>query len=242
VKARRDALAGVARAAAIVERVVATAREIRQPLTAIIANGHACQRLLAEPTPELDKARAAIADMIAGAVRANALIDEMREGARLDLPSKGPININEAIRDVLRLARPDARTHRVSIRTDLAADLPPAIADRSQVQYVVLSLVLAGIQAMTGAAAQQRRVLTVRSRRSDHSTLVVSVEAASAGAEPVVRDGLDLSASALWISKSIVESHGGDLLALTEAPNSAGLQFSLQATDAAGHTHESINQ
>jgi len=137
------------------------------------------------------------------------------------------LNINDAIREVMALAEGEARRQSVTLRTDLAADLPPVVGDRVQLQQVLLNLVMNGVEAMASVADRPRQLL-VRSRHQASEHVRVAVQDAGIGIERQYLDkifetfyttkpqGMGMG---LGISRSIVQPHGGRLWAiLNEGP------------------------
>ena len=102
----------------------ALAHEIRQPLTAILSNAQAAWHFLAMDTPDLPEARAALADIIAGARRTNEVIRQLQAFLTAGTLEQTCLNINDVIHETIGLVRSDADAQHVRITLDLAADLP----------------------------------------------------------------------------------------------------------------------
>jgi C4-dicarboxylate-specific signal transduction histidine kinase len=134
-------------------------------------------------------------------------------------PERVQMDVNRAITEVLSLARHELQQNRVSVETDLHPRLPPIMADRVQLQQVVLNLVMNGVDAMR-AIADRSRVLRVRSQSDDRDNIVVSVADSGVGLDAVnlervfdtffttKANGMGMG---LAISKSIIEAHHGRL-------------------------------
>jgi signal transduction histidine kinase len=147
-----------------------------------------------------------------------------------------PVDVNEAVRDVIILMRNEAYRYSVAIRTALREDLPQVMADRVQLQQVLRNLMLSGIEAMKDTDAA--RELTVKSERGENSHLLISVSDTGVGLAPQQADqifkaffttkpeGVGMS---LAISRSIIEAHGGKLWATSNQPCGAVFQFTLPA-------------
>ena len=138
------------------------AHEVNQPLSAIVANGIACQRLLAAVNPDLEETKEAVEDIISDGRRASAVLGRIRQLAKKSAPERAMVDVNGAISEVLSLTRHELQRSQITARTELDPHLPPVMADRIQVQQVVLNLVMNGIEAMRGVM-DRARVLRVRS-------------------------------------------------------------------------------
>ena len=140
-------------------------------------------------------------------------------------PQRELVDVNEIARETLALLRAEADRYRVSMRTDLAADLPQVAADRLQLQQVFMNLMLNGIEAMQGAGGE----LTVKSERGEDCGVLLSVSDTGMG---LPADKLDAifttkpqgTGIGLAISRSIVDSHGGRLWATSIHGQGASFQ------------------
>ena len=136
-----------------------------------------------------------------------------------------------------RMLRGEARGHGVSIRTDLKDDLPMTVADRVQLQQVLMNLMLNGIEAMKDTGG----VLTVKSRLGDDGQIHISVNDTGPGPPPGKADQIfdaffttkpQGSGMGLAISKSIIESHDGRIWANSDGERGATFHFTLPAAPA----------
>jgi PAS domain S-box-containing protein len=234
----RDTLLRVSRVSTVGELSASIAHEINQPLTAIIANGSACLRLLAEPAPDLAEAKDALDDMISDGKRASAVLDRVRQLVRKSAPERAAVDVNDAIAEVLTLARQELQRNRISTRTELDPGLPSIMGDRVQVQQVVLNLVMNGIDAMR-SVADRARVLKVRSETTTPEAVAVTIEDTGAGFgnsgperifETFYTTKVEGMGMGLAISRSIVQAHGGRLSAAAGAPCGAVFSFTLPAS------------
>jgi C4-dicarboxylate-specific signal transduction histidine kinase len=142
--------------------------------------------------------------------------------------------VNEVIREMIVLLRGEATRYEVSIRTDLAADLPQLMADRVQLQQVMLNLIMNSIDAMRDVDGT--RELAIKSQRAENEELLMSVSDTGVGlpvqqAEEIFKafftTKLEGTGLGLSISRSIVESHGGRLWAAHNSPRGASFCFTL---------------
>jgi C4-dicarboxylate-specific signal transduction histidine kinase len=238
VQEARDALLRVSRVTTLGELSASIAHEINQPLGAIVANGSACLRLLAAEKPDLEETRETIEDIISDSRRASAVLGRVRQLAKKSAPERAPVDVNGAISEVLSLTQPELQRNQVAARTELDPNLPPVLADRIQVQQVVLNLVMNGIDAMRGVK-DGTRVLRVKSAVAAPAEVAVTVEDTGIGFgnnDPehifetfftTKEDGMGMGLS---ISRSIVRAHGGRLWASTGAAMGAAFIFTLPAS------------
>jgi len=228
-------LARVARALNLGELAATIAHEVNQPLTAVVTNGNFCSRRLEGATPNLYELRAAIREIVNDGARASAVISRIRGLLMKETPRRTELDINEVIQDVTRLLRHELTRNRVSLRTDLAPDLPYVLGDRVQLQQVMLNLIMNGIDAMSTINDRPRELLIKSAKHSDG--VLVQVQDSGPGVDPEQADRIfepfftdkpEGIGMGLSISRSIVESHGGRLWAVAGA-NGALFEFTLPA-------------
>jgi C4-dicarboxylate-specific signal transduction histidine kinase len=228
-------LAQVARMMTIAELVASIAHELNQPLGAIVTNGHACLRLLARDSPDLDRSREIIERMIKEGMRASDVIKRIRALLHKTPLEQAPLNINETIEEVIALLRRDLLSSKVELMLKLAPDLPPLIGDRSQLQQVILNLILNAKEAMSTVQGQPRELL-ITTALSESGEVLVAVRDSGTGLDPESVDrifdpffsskpeGMGLGLS---ISQTIIEAHGGTLWATQNEGAGATIQFTL---------------
>jgi len=211
-------LAHVTRVTTLGELTVSIAHEVNQPLGAIVTNGHACLRLLSRTNPDIDEARRAVECMIADGIRASEVIKRIRGLLKKSRSGKSSCNINDNIREVLALTAGELTKNGINVQTELAHGLPYVIADRVQIQQVVLNLILNSKEAMSGAGWQPRELL-IRSEQAGPE-IVVTVTDTGVGIDPENRERIFVPfftskegglGFGLSISQTIVEAHGGRL-------------------------------
>jgi len=225
-------LALMSRVITMGELTASIAHEVNQPLGAMVANAGACERWLDAKPPETTKARKALKSISADGRRASAIISRIRALMKRQPPRKEALDINEAIREVLALARQQLRNSDVVLR--LADELPRIDGDKVQLQQVILNLIANAIEAMSGVDGR-RRSLEILSRR-DGSNVVIEVRDSGIGlsadrAERLFEafyttkeEGMGIG---LAISRSIVEAHEGRMWAVPNVPYGAAFLFSL---------------
>jgi signal transduction histidine kinase len=217
------------------ELTASIAHEVNQPLAAVITNGNASLRWLAAPTPNLDEAREAVQRIIRDGHRAADVIQQVRALLRKTGPQKSWLDINDVIQEVLTLAHSEVGRPRVSLRTELAAGLPPVLGDRIQLQQVILNLVMNGMEAMSSVADRPRELL-IESGTHGPQGIFVAVRDSGIGldAQTLERifdaffttkpEGMGMGLS---ISRTIIEAHGGRLWATPHDGPGATFQLTL---------------
>ena len=230
-----EALARINRATALGVLGASTAHELNQPLGAIVASAGACSRWLSAQPPNLDKAQRALERIANEGRRATEIIEGLCGLVMGQAPRKERCDLNAAILEVLTLTRDEVQRNRISLETSLAEDLPLVECARTQVQQVILNLVVNAIQAMRAVAERPGR-LAVASSRAGPNTVRVEVSDSGPGVDPCRADrlfdafyttkgeGLGIGLS---ISSAIIEAHGGRLWAHPNEPRGAAFCFSL---------------
>jgi PAS domain S-box-containing protein len=235
----RAELAHVARVTTLGELTAAIAHEINQPLTAVVTRGSACLNWLNREPPNLEKVRSSIAAIIDNGKRAGEVINRLRAMMTKSPTHRDLLNINDAILAVIPLVSAEAQRNRVLLRTELSNDLPLVLGDRIQLQQVILNLIMNAIEAMRGIDETQRNVLVV-SKRDGCKSALVEVRDSGTGLEKLALDQLfhpfyttkpDGMGIGLAVSRTIIESHGGQLRALPNIPSGAVFQFRLSTND-----------
>ncbi len=229
-------LARVTRVHAMGELAAAIAHEVRQPLTAIVTNGNFCLRELAGGGRNLEEVREAIAEIVNDGTRASTVISRIRTMLVKGAPERAELDIDEVIQEVTDLIRGELARNRISLLTDLTADLRVR-GDRVQLQQVLINLIMNAVEAMRTSTGRTRELL-IRSAKNPDGVLV-QVQDSGPGMEPEVADRIfepffttkaEGIGMGLSISRSIVESHGGRLWAVAE-PNGALFEFTVPAQD-----------
>jgi PAS domain S-box-containing protein len=229
----RMELAHISRVTALSTLTASIAHEVNQPLAGIVTNGSACLRMLAAQPPDTEGARATAQRTIRDANRASEVIKRLRAMFARRPPSAEPVDLNDAIREVLALTSGELRGARVLLQTRLADALPAILGDRIQLQQVILNLVLNAVDAMR-AVDDRPHDLQISTARDGHGQILLRVRDSGTGAPA---DQLEQIFDAFYttkpegmgvglsISRSIVETQGGLLWAsLNEGP---GLTFSV---------------
>jgi signal transduction histidine kinase len=189
-------------------------------------------RWLQRDPPDLTQVRKGTERIIEAGTFASEIINRLRSLYKKAPPKRELVAINEVIGEMVRLLRGEANEHAVSIRTDLAADLPKITGDRVQLQQVLMNLMLNGIEAMKETGG----VLTVKTGRGEGGEVLISVSDTGVGlpagrADEIFNAFFTMkpqgSGMGLAISKSIVESHGGRIWATSHDGRGATFHFTL---------------
>jgi PAS domain S-box-containing protein len=236
-------LAHATRVMTVGELTASIAHEINQPLSAIVTNADAGLRWLGADSPNLEETSLAIRRIIRDGKRASAVVSRMRALFKKAPAAKEPLEINEAIQEILALTQNEVHRSRVSLRTKLANDLPLVVGDRIQLQQVVLNLLINAFQAVSELPEGPREVgLTSEevATNPEQIEVLITVRDSGPGLDPQHLDrlfdafyttkshGLGVG---LAISRSIIEAHGGRLWAKANAPRGAVFQFTLPISD-----------
>ncbi len=232
-------LAHINRATTMGELTASLAHEINQPIAAAVTDARTCLRWLAREQPDLAEARESAARMVKAVTRASDIISRLRQLFKKGTPQTSVVDVSEVIQEMVILLRVEASRYSVSIQTELSADSPRVMADRVQLQQVLMNLMLNGIEGMhdTKSGAQ----LTIRSLRGEGGQLLISVSDTGVGLPPEQADQIfnaffstkaQGTGMGLSISRSIIESHGGRLWATSNSGRGATFNFTLPAAEA----------
>jgi C4-dicarboxylate-specific signal transduction histidine kinase len=237
-------LARVNRVSSMGELTASLAHEVNQPITAAMTDAHTCLRWLARDQPDLDEARSAASRSINDATRAAEIINRVCRLFKKEVSQREPVDPNEIIREMNLLLHSEAKQFAVLVRTELAADLPPVMGDRVQLQQVLMNLMMNGIDAMKDVDGTHE--LRIQSQRGEDGQVLISVCDTGVGLPPKQADKIfnaffttksHGTGIGLRISRSIVESHGGRLWADDNPPRGARFCFTLPTR---GETRDSV--
>jgi two-component system, LuxR family, sensor kinase FixL len=249
----RNELAFMGRTAMLAEMGAGIAHELNQPLTAILSNAETAQRLVAGlHEPAGGDLREALGDVVADTRRAAEVLARMRDMLRRREVARIPIDVAALLAGVSRRFREEAVARSIRLTLELGPGLPPLLGDPVQLEQVAMNLVLNAFEAVgaDGEAAGAPRTIVLRARATQPEGVDVSVRDSGPGldGEALARafeaffttkpHGLGMG---LAISRSIVEAHGGRLLARNNADRGATFQFHLPAAPrgaAAARTRE----
>lgn len=215
------------------ELAASIAHEVNQPLAAVVTNANACLRWLNRESPNLDEVRKAVQRIIRDGNRGGDVIARIRALLKKQPPANVRLNVNPVIQEIITLMQANLRG--VTVKTALAKSLPEVLADRVQLQQVLLNLFLNAIEAMK-SVMDRSRVLRIQTQLHDDCNVLVGVEDSGPGVdathiehlfEPFYTTKPNGLGMGLSISRSIVESHGGRLWVETHRSSGAKFQFTL---------------
>ena len=238
-EARREAqaeLARVSRVTTMGELTASLAHEVNQPIAAAVTNANTCLRWLTREHPDLEEAREAASRIVKDATRAAGIISRVRLLFKKSTLQRELVDVNEAIQEMIVLLRSEATRYNITVRMELAADLPRIAGDRVQLQQVLMNLIVNSIDAMREVDGE--RELAVKSRKTEKEEVLVSVSDTGVGLPAPQADQIfnaffttkpHGTGMGLRISRSIVESHSGRLWAADNWPRGASFHFVLPA-------------
>jgi len=220
------------------ELAASVAHEVKQPLAAVANSATAALNWLNSKQPNLQKARNSLKRIMQEDDRASDILTRIREMLQKAPMTKTPLSINDVVQDVVAVAKEQLRRHQVSLKIELAPDLPNVLGDRIQLQQVLLNLVINAIEAMAALRKGPRQLL-IRScsdlLEARRAVLVVVRDSGLGLSEKNVEQifkaffttksqGMGMGLS---ISRSIIEAHGGRLSAQKNKGPGATFQFAL---------------
>jgi signal transduction histidine kinase len=228
-------LADANRIATLGQLSASIAHELNQPLTGIMANCSTCLRMMTSEPQDLAGAQEAVRRTMRDGDRASQVVARLRALFTNKAPAFEPVDLNEAAREVLALSIGEIQNSRSTLRSELAPDLPPAAADRVQLQQVVLNLLRNALDAMVTVEDRPREVL-IKTEREEGGSVRFSVMDAGIGFDPRRTDklfepffttkhaGMGVG---LAVSRSIIENHQGRLWAVLNDGPGATFSFSV---------------
>jgi signal transduction histidine kinase len=233
-------LAHVTRMSTMGELTASLAHEIKQPIGAAVTNAEACVRLIDRREPDLPEAREAALEMAKDARRAADIIERVRSLFRKDSSSPQEIvDVNEIIREMIVVLQKEADRHSARMSMDLTGRPTQVMADRVQLQQVLMNLMLNGIEAMQDTTGE----LSIRSQLGEYGQVLISISDTGVGLPTENADQIfnaffttksQGTGLGLAITRSIVESHGGRIWATANPGPGATFHFTLPARETAG--------
>jgi PAS domain S-box-containing protein len=228
-------LAHVSRVTTLGELTASIAHEVNQPLAGVVANAEACLGWLDRKSPNLDRARRSVEWIIEDSNRAAEVIRRVRALATKADAQKAPLDVNHAVNEAIGLVRRELLGHQVSLRMELTSALPAVLADRVQLQQVIINLLINAIEAMQPVTDRPRK-LVIRTGQNEAHQVLVTVEDCGVGISAEHADRLFNAffttkssgmGMGLSICRSIIAAHGGRLWAEPNLPHGANFHFTL---------------
>jgi PAS domain S-box-containing protein len=235
LRASRHELAQVSRQMTMGAMTASIAHEVNQPLGAIVANANAGLRWLAKGESDLTEVRAILERIVSDGHRAGQVVASIRSMFGKDRGETCPLTVNELIDEVLNLVNGELAGHRISVQKVLCDQLPKVMADRVQIQQVLVNLIMNAIEAMS-AITSRERILMVKSEVLPSDHVLITLQDSGTGIDPTHLDrifdaffttkdrGMGMGLS---ICRSIVESHGGQLWASPHNPHGTSFYVKL---------------
>ncbi len=232
---QRSQLTHLMRLALVGQFSGALAHEVTQPLTSILSNAQTVQNLLAKKASNPEEMQQILQDIIGDDLRAVEVVKRIKALLHRGEADLKPTDVVQLLKDTLSIARSELRERRIATRLHVPLSLPQVLADRVQIQQVVLNLLLNAADAMTDTPAPNRAIEIA----AMHNPPVVTVSIADRGSgvddtrlheifEPFFSSKSEGLGLGLAISRSIVAAHGGRLWAVNNPGGGATMHFTLQ--------------
>jgi PAS domain S-box-containing protein len=232
----RSELARVMRVTAMGELVASITHELNQPLAAMVANSHACRRWLSGNPPNMQEGISSMEAVVRDSQRAAEVVLRLRKFMRRGENLQELVSLSCLVEEVLDYVRESLAMQNITLDTSLPSDLPLVLADRVQLQQVVLNLVLNAVDAIQAAATATPRLALRVGHSSQSGVLLLEVEDNGCGVQPAQAErifepfyttkshGMGMG---LAICRTILEAHGGklNLLAPSGTTFSSGCVF-----------------
>ena len=235
----RTELAHLSRVALMGEMSASLAHELNQPLTGIVSNASAGQRLIDTGHVTLPELRELLVDIRADGRRAGDVVRGIRDMVRKEKTARQQMNVNDVVMSVVQIVHPDALLRSCEVKTSLEPNLPVIEGDPVQLRQVLLNLVINAFDAMRGTPAINRKV-EITTQWSGNGAICISVRDYGGGIPEETRERLfdpfyttkaEGLGMGLAIVRSIVESHGGTMAAENVEGGGARFHFTLSASD-----------
>jgi PAS domain S-box-containing protein len=232
-------LAHANRVATMGQLTASITHEVNQPITAAVTYALAARRYLSAEPPNFREVDDALSLIVKEGNRAGEVVDRIRALIKKAPARKDAVEINDAILEVIALTHTEAAKNNVSVRTQLAEDLPYVHGDRVQLQQVLLNLFINAIEAMRDVGEEKRELLISTGNEPDGVLVEVrdtgpglSPESLSRLFEPFYTTKPEGMGMGLSICRSIIEAHGGRLWAIPCEPHGALFQVTIPLTAA----------
>lgn len=231
----RDELAHLSRVALLSELSGSLAHELNQPLTAILSNAQAAIRFMSQSPPDMEEVREILVNIVDSDKRAGEVIRRLGAMLRKEPANHQLLDMNDVVEDVLRIVRSDLLSRNCRTVLDLAADLPPVLGDRIQLQQVLLNLLVNGCDAMASRPVDAREI-TIRTRPQPDRGVRLTVSDLGHGIpdkdlerifSPFVTTKANGLGLGLAVCSTIVRSHQGRLRASNNETQGASLHIEL---------------
>ncbi len=232
---QRNEMAHLSRVTMLGELSGSIAHELNQPLSAILSNAQAAQRVLANGA-DLTELREILDEIVSEDKRADEVIRRLRLWLRKGEVQQHSLCVNEVVQDVLKLMRSDLINQKVTVDTELARNLPCVTGDPVQLQQVLLNLVVNACDAMTGCNTPERRLVIRTGLENGSSAVIVSITDRGSS---IPEEKMEQIFEAFFTTKekgmglglsvccTIISAHQGKLWATNNPDRGATFHFSL---------------
>jgi len=156
------------------------AHEIKQPLAAIMTNANAGLRWIGQMPPNVAETRMALERIVHESQRTDDVVQNIRAMFKSEGSSRTSVDLNELINEVLTLTKGEIQKRAIIVRTKLDENLPPATANRVQLQQVLFNLVTNAIEAMDSVSIPNRQLL-IKSEPGTSGDVSVAIEDTGVG-------------------------------------------------------------
>jgi C4-dicarboxylate-specific signal transduction histidine kinase len=227
-------LAHVSRVTTLGELTASLAHEVNQPLAGVVSSADACLHWLATQPPNVAKARRAIERILRDAKRASDVVSRVRNLVKKTPLQRTWVNIDETVEETISLATRELSQNNITLKTELAKNLPRVWADRIQLQQVILNLIVNACEALTTVGDEPRKLSISTATEVDR--IAVAVRDTGLGIDPqqieTVFEAFHTTkpggtGMGLAVSRSIIEDHGGRLWAEPNEPRGALFKFTI---------------
>jgi signal transduction histidine kinase/PAS domain-containing protein len=209
-----------ARVSMLGELTASIAHEVNQPLAAITTNAEAAMRWLNRVTPDIDEVRELTKSIAGDARRAAEIVARVRSMASPQTPDKAEVSLDDVVHEALTFLRHEIQRHAVHVAHHQATVAPHVLADRTQLQQVIVNLAVNAMQAMVDAAIAERRIVIRTIAEDDRVKCTIEDSGPGIGQEHLSRlfdsfyttkkGGMGMGLS---LCRSIIEAHGGQIQA-----------------------------
>jgi two-component system sensor kinase FixL len=235
---QRNEMAHLSRVSTLGELSGSLAHELNLPLSAILFNAQAAQRVLAHGDADLAEVRDILNEIVSEDKHAGEVIHRLRQWLKKDEVQQHSLQINDVVEDVLKLIRCDLVNQKVTVDTELARDLPAVTGDPVQLQQVLVNLAVNACDAMTDCNTPERRLLIRTGIENRNGTSAVTLSVTDRGGsipeekmeqifEPFFTTKAKGMGLGLSVCRTIIAAHRGKLWATNNADCGATFHFSL---------------
>ena len=214
--------------------ISAISHELRQPLTGIVTKGSAARRFLERKPSDVGRVQGILGEMINASFHANEMLESIHGLFGHADQEPQLTDLNDVVHEVLGLLHDELQRHRITIRAQLSANLPPVLGHKGQLQEVIFNLIQNSIEAMQ--AMENHRVLQIQSELRGQDAIAISIQDSGKGIDPQIIDNVfDAFVTTkkkgkglgLALSRMIIERHEGQLTASSNGRTGALFQIVL---------------